>query len=203
VSDALVEFAVRGKPEPRGSKQPYVVYKNRATKEPARREDGSIIVNMTDDNVESQAWMAKVAAAGRVAWKHQAPLEEVAVEVALVFFVYRPGDQHGTGRNERFVKDHAPARPRKKPDLDKLARGTLDALSGVIWKDDNLIVGMSLDKRYAVPQSATDDGQGVVITVGLAEQQTASQLPLDLRERWIEPVEEYAEDSLLGDLAKL
>lgn len=198
--DALIEFAVRGKPEPRGSKQPFVIYKNRATKEPARREDGSIMVNMTDDNPESQAWMAKVAVAGRVAWKHQAPLEGVALDVVCVFFLERPDGHYGTGRNVRFVKDSAVARPRVRPDIDKLARGTLDALTGVIWKDDGLIVGLSLDKRYAVPRSESDDGMGVVIKVAFAEQQNASQLELDLRERWYPPDESIPEDSLLADL---
>lgn len=37
----------------------------------------------------------------------------------------------------------------KRPDLDKLARAVLDALSGIVWRDDSLIVGLHVTKRLA------------------------------------------------------
>jgi Holliday junction resolvase RusA-like endonuclease len=146
--------------------------------------------NVTDDNPQSKAWMGLVREAG---WKamsrleNQRPFSDVALEVSCTFFVKRPEGHHGTGRNVHLVKDAAPARPIVMPDTDKLARGTLDALTGVVWKDDALIVGLTLNKRYAVPVPETD-GQGVMITVSAADEQTAVDLPIESRRRHVEGV---------------
>lgn len=37
----------------------------------------------------------------------------------------------------------------KRPDVDKLARAVLDALSGVVWRDDSQIVDLHPTKRIA------------------------------------------------------
>lgn len=37
----------------------------------------------------------------------------------------------------------------KKPDLDNLAKGVLDALNGVAWADDSQIIGLNLRKQYS------------------------------------------------------
>lgn len=37
----------------------------------------------------------------------------------------------------------------KRPDVDKLARAVLDALSSVVWRDDSLIVDLHPTKRLA------------------------------------------------------
>ncbi len=37
----------------------------------------------------------------------------------------------------------------KRPDLDKLTRAVLDALSGIVWRDDSLIVDLHPSKRLA------------------------------------------------------
>jgi len=39
-------------------------------------------------------------------------------------------------------------KPGKKPDLDNIAKAWNDALNGVVYRDDSLIVRMTLDKRY-------------------------------------------------------
>lgn len=173
-----------GRPEPRGSKQAMPVYVNRKAKVPARRPDGSIIVTMKDDNPQSKKWMGVVEAAAYEAWTNP-PLAECGLHVECTFFLARPAGHYGTGRNAHLVKDHAPARPRVLPDLDKLARGTLDALTGIVWKDDQQIVQLTLAKAYAVPGSTQDDGQGAVVRVYLAAEQVATDLPLDARRRFL------------------
>jgi Holliday junction resolvase RusA-like endonuclease len=40
----------------------------------------------------------------------------------------------------------------KKPDLDKLARGSLDAMKGVLWTDDSQVIELHVKKRYALMQ---------------------------------------------------
>ena len=38
--------------------------------------------------------------------------------------------------------------PAKKPDVDNIAKAALDGLNGIVWRDDSLIVGLSIKKRY-------------------------------------------------------
>lgn len=40
----------------------------------------------------------------------------------------------------------------KKPDLDKLARGSLDAMKGVLWTDDSQVIELHVRKTYAATQ---------------------------------------------------
>lgn len=39
--------------------------------------------------------------------------------------------------------------PSVRPDIDKYARGFLDALNGVVWRDDGQVVDLVARKRYA------------------------------------------------------
>lgn len=41
--------------------------------------------------------------------------------------------------------------PHKRPDLDKLVRAALDAMSGVAFRDDAQIVDITATKRYGTP----------------------------------------------------
>jgi len=42
----------------------------------------------------------------------------------------------------------------KRPDVDKLARAALDALTGVLWKDDSQVCSLTAIKTYARPDEA-------------------------------------------------
>ena len=46
--------------------------------------------------------------------------------------------------------------PTSKPDVDKLARAAIDALSGVLFKDDNQVVAVQARKVYAVGAAKVD-----------------------------------------------
>lgn len=48
--------------------------------------------------------------------------------------------------------------PSVKPDLDKLIRAVLDALTGIVYLDDSQVIGIHASKRY-------DTTQGVSIGV--------------------------------------
>ena len=47
--------------------------------------------------------------------------------------------------------------PECRPDLNKLSRACLDALTGIVWRDDSQVVRLEAEKEYGVP--------GVVIWV--------------------------------------
>jgi crossover junction endodeoxyribonuclease RusA len=124
-----VSFVVEGLPAPQGSK----ICRCRGTKP-----------NMWNDNEKTlRPWRAKVAEAAeqhRVSWIRQSPLC-----VRLVFQL--PAPKHATNG------DWAPTRP----DIDKLARAVLDALTGSVLIDDAQVVDLRIRKRYGQP--------GVAITV--------------------------------------
>lgn len=92
-------------------------------------------------------WRARVTAAARN-WAHALPAGPVDVE--LTFSMPRPKDHYGTGRNAAVLKPSAPAYPTTKPDLDKLVRAILDALTEArVYPDDSCVVDVYARKRYA------------------------------------------------------
>lgn len=82
------------------------------------------------------------------------------VDVWIVFWMPRPNG-HRTKAGK--IRASAPMYPAVKPDIDKLARNTLDALAGVAYDDDSRIVNLVLRKIYAQPGQ-----EGACITVAEA-----------------------------------
>jgi Holliday junction resolvase RusA-like endonuclease len=131
----MLTFQVIGHPAPQGSK----------------RHVGNGI--MVEDNKNTRPWRQEVAdaaidAAARTDWT--APSGALLVE--LTFTLKRPRYHYRTGRYAGELRDNAPVLVDKKPDVDKLARATLDALTsaGVI-RDDAQIARLYLIKRYGDP----------------------------------------------------
>ena len=76
------------------------------------------------------------------------PLTE-ALDVRIDFCFVRPNNHFGTGRNKGKLKSSAPLYPAKRPDVDKLARSTIDALTNLVMKDDSQIVLLTVSKIYS------------------------------------------------------
>lgn len=85
---------------------------------------------------------------------------EMPIAVALRFHLARPTGHYGTGKNSGVLKASAPSVPAVKPDIDKLARSTLDALTGVVFDDDSRIVELVVLKQFALPG---EEGARIVI----------------------------------------
>lgn len=81
------------------------------------------------------------------------------LEVSMEF--YRPV-QASISNKERDRRLSGVHRPTVKPDLDNYIKSTLDALNGIIWADDNLIVTETAEKKYS-------DHPRIVIEVNLYE----------------------------------
>lgn len=69
-----------------------------------------------------------------------------------------------------------PKRPTKpgcdvRPDIDKLARATLDGLTGMIFDDDSAVVRLAASKRYA--RASGIEEPGCLISIAKAEQHSA------------------------------
>ena len=125
---------VPGTPAPQGSKRVGV---NRAT--------GRAV--LIEASKQVKPWRAAVVEAWKSTGRETIP---GPVAVWLRFDLVRPRGHYGTGRNARTLRPTAPAYPAVKPDLDKLVRSILDALTtaGAI-EDDARVVSLSVSKHYA------------------------------------------------------
>ncbi len=125
----LIGFTVYGKPEPRGSKT------------------GKF---HRDSNTKSYPWMSKVSELAAAVMEDQ-PLFTGALRIDLDFYLARPQGHYGSGRNANQLKPSAPPRPFTKPDVGKLARGTIDAMEGIVYRNDSQQVEGELRKFYGAP----------------------------------------------------
>ena len=75
-------------------------------------------------------------------------LEPYDGPLAVRFEFYRPV-QASINKKERARRLSGVHRPTVKPDLDNYIKSASDALNGIIWVDDNCIVGLMAEKFYA------------------------------------------------------
>lgn len=69
------------------------------------------------------------------------------LKVNIVFF--RP-NQKGISKKKLALREQGNILPTKKPDLSNFLKSFEDALNGIVWKDDALIVKETIEKRYSV-----------------------------------------------------
>ena len=145
-----VRFTVYGTPMPAGSKSAFRW----------KAKDGRSGVSVTDANPKSKPWKNQVA---QVAGEHMAGrggLLDGPLHLTLRFYRARPkghfkknGDLSAAGRRKPY--------PDVKPDTTKLVRGVEDALTGVIWRDDNQVVGQEAFKLYGEPERVEVEVRGM------------------------------------------
>lgn len=108
---------------------------------------------MRDANAHRlKAWRSAVAGQAAIAWDGE-PIA-AAVHVGLRFVFPRPA----SARRRVW--------PSVKPDLDKLTRAVLDALTGSLIVDDAQVVSLRAVKEYSAV------GAGVVVVVRAMAEQT-------------------------------
>lgn len=106
-------------------------------------------VVVTDDSKKTRPWRQDVRAAALDALAGRPPLDG-PVEVTIAFAMPRPRYHFGTGRNASVLKPGAPTYVEKKPDIDKLTRSTLDALTEArVFRDDAQVAALNVVKGYA------------------------------------------------------
>ena len=136
----MLVIEVVGDPAPQGSKRAIPI-KSKAT--------GAFTgkVNMVESSKKVKPWRTDVRDA--VLALKAAPIDG-AVNVGITFFLKRPKAHYRTGKFAHLLRDDAPVYPDVKPDIDKLARATLDALTSAgIYADDCKVVDLHTRKRYA------------------------------------------------------
>lgn len=138
---AVIRLDVPGTPAPKGSARAVI-----------RGARAISIPSGSDANKARLAsWKAEMLAAIRCCDNRLNGFTGNAIVCACVFrFPMRKGDL-GTGANAMRPKHGVHAYLTSKPDVDKLLRSTLDAItaSGVIWRDDSQAIVMGA--RVYVP----------------------------------------------------
>jgi crossover junction endodeoxyribonuclease RusA len=90
-------------------------------------------------------------------WREAVRSEALATGLAIsaepiylhLLFRFRRPQGHRNAKGE--LKPSAPQTPITRPDLDKLCRSTLDALTGVLFADDSQVAFLVASKEYTLP----------------------------------------------------
>jgi len=125
----VIAFTVPGIPAPQGSMRAFM-------------RKGARFPVVTSDNRNLKPWRQSVAFAAVDACPDR-ELWQGPVSIGVVFYLPRP---KSLPKRVEY--------PTKKPDCDKLARGILDALTGILWRDDSQVVEMAARKLYGDPPRA-------------------------------------------------
>ena len=137
----LVTFTVSGAPKPKGSMRAFVP---KGWNRPV----------LTTSNAGLKAWEQTIRS---VAQAHVSAYTTDPVRVRLRFALPRP----------KSLSRRASCQPHtKRPDVDKLARAALDALTGVVFKDDSQVYALHAFKRYA------QEDQPPHVTISISTRQT-------------------------------
>jgi len=129
----MISFFVLGVPVPKGSAKAYV-----------NKHTGRAQV-MQDNREKQKPWASAITLTAMVSGV-KGTLSPVKVD--LVFAMPRLKSHFGTGKNATSIKPNAPLEHTSKPDLDKLIRCVLDALTGVAWHDDSQVFEVHAKKIY-------------------------------------------------------
>lgn len=125
----MTTFFVHGEPQSQGSMRAFMA-------------GGKPV--LTSTNKSLGAWRQIVAARAQ----EHAHMHDGPVRMTLMFFVPRPKSLRRTD-----------VLPTKRPDLDKLERACLDAMTGVMYRDDSQVTTLVASKRYGI------EATGVRITI--------------------------------------
>jgi Holliday junction resolvase RusA-like endonuclease len=83
------------------------------------------------------------------------------VGVTLIFTFERPKKHYRTGKYSHLLRDDAPERHTQTPDVDKLIRAVLDALTAIAFKDDAEVDRVGAVKRWGSPEGLECTMRGV------------------------------------------
>ena len=130
-------FYVTGAPVPQGS----------VVSHAHKRKDGTVYSSVHYAiGTKLHAWRRAISVAARAEWGDEMTYHPVRLE--LMFHMKRP-QSHYTGLEGAVKPRYADAVPDGTPDVDKLARAVLDALTDCVYGDDAQVVQLHASKRYS------------------------------------------------------
>lgn len=127
---SFVVFTVEGPPQGKGR--------------PRFRRTGNFVTTFTDPKTKTyeqtiKAWAQRAIGSG-------SPLEgPVSVDLYI-----RMGVPASTTKKRTEACLHNQELPTKKPDIDNIIKAYLDAMNGIIYKDDTQVVRLSAKKGYSL-----------------------------------------------------
>ncbi len=127
-----IEFWVYGTPAPQGSRKPMISPKGK----PYHIESSGKTLKPWRQDIARTAMAARTAHGFSL-------VDEGAVELHVRFELPRP---KALRKRPSQLDDAA-----KRPDVDKLLRGLMDAIKGVLYADDSQVVSVYAQKRVAEP----------------------------------------------------
>jgi len=127
----LIDLWIPGRPVPQGSKRP------------VRTKSGKLIT-LDSSGERLGKWR------DRIAWDVRQqlcgwPVTDKPVQVHARFFFARPKAHL---RKSGDLKPSAPTSHCQRPDVDKLERSLLDALTDVVWHDDSQVQWLLGEKHW-------------------------------------------------------
>lgn len=132
----ILQFTVDGMPETKGSMR-YAGYNPRTGKP-----------RLVSDNDGEAAWAEAVAWAARQALRRPPTPDRERYRVALDFTLLPPPNGRRTNRR----------------DADKLARSVLDALTGIVWLDDEQVDDLH-PRKFVVGQPGARASAGLIAEI--------------------------------------
>jgi Holliday junction resolvase RusA-like endonuclease len=151
----VIKFTVYGKPQPQGSTRGFVynTYNPRTNQMQARAA-------ITSDNAANKPWRQQVTQMAAIAAKGELIPRGTPVSIWLIFYFDPP----------KSLKKSASRLKTTKPDIDKLIRSVLDALTGTIFEDDSQVAVCRMQKCFAQPER-------LEVFVGAIHDQPRAQVP--------------------------
>jgi Holliday junction resolvase RusA-like endonuclease len=128
----VCEYYAPGKPVSKGNKIPF------------RRKDGKLGARERNGD-KVQTWASTHTTLAHEGMAGREPVAEHPLHVSLRFSFVRPKSHLKKDGSLRKGKPQAMTR---KPDVDKLVRPVLDALTGIVWRDDSQVTAVWADKFY-------------------------------------------------------
>ena len=132
-------FFVEGVPATKGSTRSFVNHKT------------GRVVTWADNRDKQKAWAEKIMLKAK---QKQIKKADKAVAIEIKFHLPEPKSFRNAKGNR---KPSAPKWHTKKPDLDKLIRCVLDALTGIAWNDDSQVVRIIARKDYSSVNNAVSN----------------------------------------------
>lgn len=134
----MIDITVFGRPAPQGSKKAFL-------------RPGAKFPTMIEASKKLAPWRNAVAQAAGSAMGNRT-VWTGPVKVVLRFSMLRPKAHFGSGRNAGAIKASSPRHHVQTPDVDKLARAVLDALTSVVFRDDSQVCDLWASKQWTEHQ---------------------------------------------------
>jgi len=144
----MITFFAQGRPLPKGSMRGFCI-KGRAV--------------LTSSTKNLKPGQRVISHAAKAEMDGERPVD-YAVNIYLEFYFLRPKNHFVANNRVRGLKESAPEDMISRPDIDKLARSTLDGLTGVVYDDDSRAIMVEASKQWC----ELEREQGVFVRVDRA-----------------------------------